>query len=321
VSADKVARLMTLLNVLVGADRPLTSREIRAQVPGYATDDVAFRRAFERDKKELGEIVGQPIAPEPVPGTDPPVEGYRLRAERTFLRDPGLTDEERRALAVAASAVRVSGIDPAPATAKVGAEGGPDAAADDGAATEIPADDVVVALFQAVAERREAAFTYNDEPRVVHPWQVRFTRGRWYLSAHDVGRGAARTFRLDRATGPVTLGAPGSFPSRATEAPVPLDEPWLLGDGPVEEVVVRVDAARAEAARRAVPGASVTEGPDGSVRLTLLVRNRPALRSLVLGFGPDAEVESPDAVRADVVGWLEATVAAAGGVVGGGAGR
>ena len=304
---------MTLLNVLVGADRPLTSREIREQVPGYAADDVAFRRTFERDKKELGEIVGQPIAPEPIPGTDPPIEGYRLRAERTFLRDPGLTDEERRALAVAASAVRVADIDPAPATAKVGADGTDPAAEADGAATEIPADDVVVALFQAVAERREAGFTYNGEARVVHPWQVRFTRGRWYLSAFDVGREAARTFRLDRASGPVTLGAAGGFPSRAAEAPVPLDEPWLLGDGPVEEVVVRVDAVRAEAARRAVPGASVTTEADASVRLVLRVRNRPALRSLVLGFGADAEVEAPAEVRADLVAWLEATVAAGGG--------
>ncbi len=301
---------MTLLNVLVTAERPLTARQIRAQVPGYATDDVAFRRTFERDKKELGEIVGQPVAPEPVPGTDPPVEGYRLRAERTFLRDPGLTDEERRALAVAASAVRLAGIDPAPATAKVGAEGAPASPEGEGAATEIPADDVVVGLFQAVAERREASFTYHGETRVVQPWQVRFTRGRWYLSAHDVGRGAARTFRLDRATGPVVLGAAGGFPSRAAEPPVPLDEPWLLGDDPVEEVVVRVDAARADAARRAVPGASITEQPDGSVLLVLGVRNRGALRSLVLGFGPDAEVVSPDAVRADLVGWLTATVAA-----------
>lgn len=312
-SAHKVTRLMTLLNVLVGADRPLTSRDIREQVPGYAADDVAFRRAFERDKKELGEIVGQPIAPEQIPGTDPPIEGYRLRAERTFLRDPDLTAEERRALAVAASAVRVAGIDPAPAAAKVGASDADVPAADadgHGTATEIPADDVVVALFQAVAERREAGFRYHDEARLVHPWQVRFTRGRWYLSAHDVERGAARTFRLDRASGPVTLGPAGAFPSRAGEAPVPLDEPWLLGDGPIEEVVVRIDASRAEAARRAVPGASATPGPDGSVRLTLRVRNRPALRSLVLGFGADAEVESPDAVRADLVAWLEATLAA-----------
>lgn len=301
---------MTLLNVLVGAERPLTSRQIREQVPGYAADDVAFRRTFERDKKELGEIVGQPISPEPVPGTDPPVDGYRLRAERTFLRDPGLTDDERRALAVAASAVRVAGIDPAPAAAKVGADGtdsGPDG---DATATEIPADDVVVGLFQAVAERREATFTYHGETRVVHPWQVRFTRGRWYLSAHDVGRDAARTFRLDRASGPVVLGAAGGFPSRAAEPPVPLDEPWLLGDGPVEEVVVRVDAARADAARRAVPGGSVTTDDDGSVLLVLAVRNRPALRSLVLGFGPDAEVVSPEEVRSDLVAWLEATIAA-----------
>lgn len=303
---------MTLLNVLVSASRPLTARELRDRIPGYPDEDASFHRAFERDKRELGEIVGTPIAPEPIAGTDPPSDGYRLRADHTFLRDPGLTDDERRALAVAASAVRLAGIDPGRAAAKVGVD--PiDADAPglgDGATAEIPTDEVVVRLFQAVAERRPATFGYGSEERVVHPRQVRFTRGRWYLMAHDLGRDADRTFRVDRLVGPVSLGPPDAFPEPETTAPVPLHEPWLLGDGPVEEVEVRVDPPRADAARRAAPGAAVSDEPDGGVRLTLQVRNRPALRSLVLGFGPDAEVLSPIEVRDDVRDWLNRTVAA-----------
>ena len=33
---------------------------------------------------------------------------------------------------------------------------------------------------------------------MVQPLRLRFAKGRWYLSAHDVGRGAERLFRLDR---------------------------------------------------------------------------------------------------------------------------
>ena len=41
----------------------------------------------------------------------PPVFGYRIPRERAHLRDPGLDPEELAALALAASAVRLDGIE------------------------------------------------------------------------------------------------------------------------------------------------------------------------------------------------------------------
>lgn len=299
---------MTLLQVLLDAGSPITSHQIRARVPGYSDDDVAFRRAFERDKAELGDLLGHPIRAEPVPGSDPPQDGYRLRPADAYLRDPGLTSEERRAVAVAASAVRLSGIDPRRATAKVGAD-----EAGGAPRTELPADAAVVTLFQAVTERRAATFRYRDEERVVHPERLRFARGRWYLSAYDTGREGERLFRLDRIQGDVGVGERDAFPARS-RGPVDdlLDEPWALGDDPVQEVRIRFAPARAEAARRAAPRGRITAEDDGSVVLALDVRMVPALRTFVLGFGEDAEVLSPPEVRADVVGWLETIVARGG---------
>jgi proteasome accessory factor B len=306
VSTEKVERLMTLLQVLLDTHTPITSHEIRARVPGYSADAVAFRRAFERDKAELGDLLGHPIRAEPVPGADPPVDGYRLRPADAYLRDPGLTPEERRAVAVAASAVRLSGIDPRRATAKVGADEGDEAPR---ARTELPADAAVVALFQAVVERRAATFTYRDEPRLVHPERLRFARGRWYLSAFDTTRDGERLFRLDRIQGDVAVGERDAFPAR-TRGPVDdlLDEPWALGDDPVQEVRIRFAPARADAARRAAPRGRATVEDDGSVVLALDVRMVPALRTFVLGFGEDAEVLSPPAVRDDVIRWLTTIV-------------
>lgn len=305
-SNQKVERLLTLLQVLLDAPRPLTSQAIRARVPGYSADDVAFRRAFERDKVDLGDIIRHPIRPEPIAGTDPPIEGYRLRAEDAFLRDPGLTPEERRAVAVAASAVRLAGIDPTRGTAKVGADATGAGPAPRAPSTELPAGPAVVALFQAVAERRVVRFRYRDEDRDVHPLRLRFTKGRWYLNAFDIGRQGERLFRLDRVQGDVETGEADGFTPSTAMARDQLDEPWALGEGPTERVRVLVDEPRAEAARRAAAGAEVEERPDGSVILTLAVRNRPALRSFVLGFAEAAEVLDPPDVRDEVVRWLTA---------------
>lgn len=308
VATSKAERLLTLLKVLLDAPRLLTAAEIRERVPGYAEGDVAFRRAFERDKVELGEMLGRPIRSEPVPGTDPPVEGYRVRPDEAYLRDPGLAPEERRALAVAASAIRLAGVDPARGARKVGAVPDGDVAPGSGAAvrTEVPADARVVALFQAVAERREATFAYHGEARRVQPLRLRFTRGRWYLTAHDTTRGAERQFRLDRVEGEVGVGPSDAFAARRPAADAALDEPWAMGDGPATPVRVRVDAPRAEAARRAAPRTPADDQPDGGVVLTLPVRNLDALRGFVLGFAEDAEVLDPPEVRAEVVAWLAA---------------
>lgn len=314
-AAAKVERLLTLLQVLLDAPSPLTAEQVRARVPGYSSDKVAFRRALERDKAELADLLGHPVRAEPIPGTDPPQEGYRLRPDEAYLRDPGLTTEERRALAVAASAVRLAGIDPGRVTSKVGAtDAGPLGAAGSPGAlrTELPADDAVISLFQAVADRREARFRYRDEDRRVRPRRLRFARGRWYLDAFDLGRDAERLFRLDRIDGAVTTGAAAAFPpgpaggDDRTGSGDRLDEPWALGDGPAEAVRVWFAPGRADAARRAAPRAGVEVGDDGSVVLTFAVRMVPALRSFVLGFDDEAEVLGPPPVRADVVAWLTA---------------
>jgi proteasome accessory factor B len=303
VSSEKVTRLITLFNVLLDSPRLIPAHEIRIRVPGYSDNDIAFRRAFERDKAELGEILGHPIRAEKIPATDPPLDGYRIRAQDAYLRDPGLTPDERRAVAVAASAIRLAGIDPSRAADKIGA-GGPEPEEATAVGAELPVDARVVALFRAVSERRTATFDYRGEERTVEPRRLRFAKGRWYLEAHDVGRGAQRMFRLDRMSALTDLGAPDGFAPAPASPAGPLDQPWSLGDGPYHDVRVLVDADRAEAAVRSAAGADVETRDDGSVVLTLAVRNRDALRSFVLGFLDGAEILDPPDARDDMRAWL-----------------
>ena len=209
---------------------------------------------------------------------------------------------------VAASAVRLAGIDPAGGATKLGEGLEPTSGP---APTELPADEAVVTLFQAVADRRVAEFPYRGEPRTVHPLRLRFTKGRWYLNAWDAARDAERQFRLDRIDGPVTTGDPGGFVPRAVTSVDALDEPWAMGEGPTRPVRVRIDAVRAEAARRAAPGVPAEVDDDGSVVLTLAVRNVDALGSFVLGFLEQAEVLGPDDVRDQVLDRVRARAAMA----------
>src|SRR4051794_41935067 len=55
--------------------------------------------------------MGLPLDTIELPDTYPPVIGYRIPRERAHLRDPGLDPDELAALALAASAVRLDGIE------------------------------------------------------------------------------------------------------------------------------------------------------------------------------------------------------------------
>ena len=49
----------------------------------------------------------------------------------------------------------------------------------------------------------------------------------------------------------------------------------------------------------------VEHGTDGGVVVELLVTNRDAFRSFVLGFLDHAEVLAPDELRTELVDWLQ----------------
>ena len=94
--------------VLLEAPRPITAGEIQQRVPGYPESEGSFHRAFERDKDDLREM-GVPLRIEMVPLSNPPVDGYRIRKQDYYLRDPGLDPDELDALNLAASTVRLDG--------------------------------------------------------------------------------------------------------------------------------------------------------------------------------------------------------------------
>jgi proteasome accessory factor B len=295
-----IARILNLLAFLLTAGRPATADEIRVTVAGYgqATDD-AFHRMFERDKDLLRRL-GIPLELAPTDGWQ--VEhGYVVDPAAYALPDPGLTDDERAALWLAAEVVRMGGQVAAPDAifklggAPVTGSGEPLAAA----LTE--GSDDLGTVFQAIAERRFVRFEYREKRRRVAPYGLVHRRGHWYLVGADDDR--VKVFRMDKAV-EVAAGdeaeafvRPSSF--RAADA-IP-EAPWEAG-GEDLTAEVHFDSAVAWWARRQIGNrGSVEETPDGSLVAKIPVANPEAFIGWLVSFDDAAELIYPPELRRRLV--------------------
>ena len=294
---DKLERLLNLTAALLHAEIPLTAEELRDRVGGYPDTKATFRRAFERDKDDLRSM-GMPLRVEPVPGVDPPVDGYRLDRDEYAGTELAFEADELAALHLATSLVQLDGDDTA--LVKLGAAGG-DAPAD--SVGRVPFNNTLATMIGAAVDGKALSFTYNDVERIVEPWKLSFTRGHWYLSGFDRLREDQRLYRVDRIKDGVSLSGPAKAPVGDVNEPIDL-RGWELGDGPVIKATILVDADQAAYARHIL--GEVVDRPDGSVTATLDVRNIDAFRSFVLSFLEHAEILEPAELRADFVEWLEA---------------
>jgi proteasome accessory factor B len=303
VSSQKLERLLNLTALLLDAVRPITAEKIQEQLE-YSDNQAAFRRAFERDKEELRGM-GIPLRLEPVPGTLPEQEGYRIPREEYALRDPGLTTEELAALHLAASAVQVEGLPATDGLLKLGGlvgEGAPDPGV---LVAPLPADVNLGRLFEAVAARAPVRLTYHGEERRIDPYRLEFQRGRWYLTGYDHLRDDERNYRLDRIEGPVVRTKGPTFEPPGSDLPGRRRGAWELGAEDPVRARVRIDGAQvAWAVQHVGPDHVVEQTSDGSIILELPVTNRAAFRSFVLSFLDHAEVLEPESLRADLVAWL-----------------
>jgi proteasome accessory factor B len=300
--ADRLERLLNLTAALLDATVPLSIDDIRERVPGYPAEaGETFRRAFERDKDSLRHM-GIPVRTEEIPGTDPPVPGYRIKRDEYALADPGLEPDELAALNLAVATVQVDGFSSGDAIRKLG---GAEASAD-GVAVDLPSLPNIGPLFAACASGSVVEFRHNDKDRVVDPYRLTFQRGRWYLDGREHTTKEPRSYRLDRIEGTVKVGPPNGFERKPLTGRGMLP-PWEMGGEQPIAALVRVDADQAPFACDVVGREHVAlQHDDGSVDLLLTVANRDAFRSFVLDFLDHAEVLSPPELRDDMVAWLTA---------------
>jgi proteasome accessory factor B len=314
--ADRLERLTNLVAVLLETRRPLTLEEIVERVPGYPPERESYRRQFERDKATLREI-GVPISLEALHAFEQET-GYRIHRRDYELPPLDLTEDERVALHLAVTAVRLEGADPSSGAAgreallKLGGLEGV-AAPTLAALPDVPA---LPALFDAYRRRARVTFTYRNGPRRLDPYGILFRNGHWYVVGFDPDRDAVRAFRADRIESGIEPGPAGAF-----ERPDPFDpgsalrdEPWRFGDEEPVEALVGVSATQAGWVEADLGAQAVAERhDDGSIVVRMAVTNREAFRSFVLGLLDHAEVLEPPELRADMVAWLTALAEPVGG--------
>jgi predicted DNA-binding transcriptional regulator YafY len=292
-----IERILNLLAFLLTVGRPVTADEIRNTVQGYGQrTDAAFRRTFERDK-DLLRSLGVPLELRHTDIWEVDL-GYVVPAERYAIDDPGLTDEERSALLVAAQAVRFGG-----QPTELGAIFKLGGAAQPTHAGTVYADlghdlDVLGSLYGAVTDRSLVTFMYKGTHRRVHPYGLIHRRGHWYLAAPEAtAPQPVKAFRVDRMSNlEVTEEAavferPESFDSSKS---ISTDVP---DSGERSVARVRFDPDVAQVALAQMPGAQPVGNGGAGVLIEVPVTTDRALIGWVLSFDDKAVIEDPPRAR------------------------
>lgn len=299
-----VERVLNLLIYLLESPNPVTSNDIRNTVHGYADQsDEAFHRMFERDKQVLRRL-GVPIKLEPMDVWEID-EGYTVDPDEYAIPDPGLNQEERLALSVAARMVRLGGTEAGVgAIIKLGGmergDGLEPLRADLGEGVEVLGE-----LFGAISEKRKTRFTYRGAERSVEPYGMAHRRGHWYLVGNTAE--GERMYRIDRIEKLVVGEEAGAFSKpRGFDIRKSVDsQPWEAGTDPEVEATVRFDADVAWWAARSLG----LEEPTDELTATVAVVNRDAFVGWILSFGDAAEVLEPAELRSAVAERVEETLA------------
>jgi len=307
-----VERALNLLAFLLTASRPVTADEIRSTVAGYGQEgDDAFRRMFERDK-ELLRRLGVPLELRPTDAWE--VEfGYVVPEIAYALPDPGLTDEERTALLLAAQAVRFGG-QPAGADAILKLGGAPLADGGEPLAAELGGGEELAEAYAAVSEHRVLRFTYRGRDRALHPYGLVHRRGHWYVVGPELVNGepgdVVKVFRLDRAVDLRAAGESEAFaPPRGFDPAEEIPElPWEAGDGTVR-ATVRFDAEVAWWAERQLgERTDLRPLPDGGIEAEIPVARVGVLLGWLVAFEDRAELVGPPELRARYVDLVRGAV-------------
>lgn len=298
-----IERILNLLAFLLTVGRPVTAEEIRYTVKGYEQpSDEAFRRTFERDK-DLLRSLGVPIQ---TTHTDIwEVElGYVVPSDEYTLADPGLTDEERSALLLAADAVRFGG-QPTELAAIFKLGGAPVSAPVSSVAADLGQDlESLGDLFGAVSGKRFVGFTYRDKPRQVAAYGLIHRFGNWYLIGPEkADMDLVKVFRLDRMTQPEVAEVADAF-----ERPKGFDASEALSDlqdqPSTDTAQVRFDRdVVAVAMRRWSRATLISEDDDGAL-VELPYASVPGLINWILVFDDRAEIIRPPDVRAAFVAYV-----------------
>jgi predicted DNA-binding transcriptional regulator YafY len=305
--SDKLIRQLSLVAYLMAEQRPVTARDVKNNVEGYANmGDEAFARRYYADRSEL-QGLGVPITS----GRDEFTgeELYNLRQEHYFLPPIDLTDAELAALQTSfyllegqfayAEPLRLAlqnlalgraqhQIDPGPKTATVELLG---------SVYTPEISQRLAKLEQAISKQRTIRFTYwtarsdTTAERTVNPYGLFELNGVWYVVGDDCeiedATQARKTFRISRMRGEIKFATrrerdfriPAEFNVTAYRDRMP----WQLEREPVGVARLAVSADDTWLVNRLYGSqGEFEEHEDGSATLTTEYSNLAGLSQAVL---------------------------------------
>ncbi len=297
----KTDRVLALLEAL--QDHPFASG------PQLATRLGVDERTLRRDVAAL-RALGIPVEAERGRGG-----GYRLRPG---YRIPPLmfTTAEATAVALGLLAAQRDGIDAAGALAKL-RRVLPDRVRLRVEALEAtlrftrspgeaaPPGESLLALADAARRGRRVSAAYTTaagatERRELSPFGVVAHGGRWYVPAHDHGRGALRAFRADRF-GAIRPGGPGARPPDGFDAAAFVTRAFARIPH-AHEIEVVLHAPADHAAARFPPALAELEPAGEHTRLRMRADSLDWAAGLLASAGCEFTIVRPEALRASVRG-------------------
>ena len=213
---DKLIRQLSLVAFLMAELRPLTARDIKANVEGYQEmSDEAFARRFYSDRAELLSL-GVPLDSQRDEFTGE--ELYTLRSERYFLPPIDLDDDELAALQTClyllegrfayAEPLRLALQNLALGRAAGVLERAPTATA---VRVEVSDPDYTPELQgrlgkleAAISKQRTVRFDYwsiardEERERTINPYALLPENGTWYVIGLDLADSVVKNFRVSR---------------------------------------------------------------------------------------------------------------------------
>ena len=308
--ADKLIRQLSLVAYLMAEQRPVTARDVKLRVEGYANmGDEAFARRFYADRSEL-QGLGVPIAS--VRDEFTSEELYSLREEQYFLPPVELTDSELAALQTSfyllegqfayAEPLRLALQNLALGRAWPVADPGPKTATVEllGPSYTSEVAQRLAKLEQAISRQRTVKFRYwtissdSEAERTVNPYGLFELNGVWYVVGDDLDRDEdsdrRRTFRVSRIRGEIKFATrrerdfrmPGDFNVTAYRDRAP----WRLVAEDAGTAVLNVapDASWLVERRFGAYG-EFEEQADGSGRFTTAYSDIEPLAAWILSLG------------------------------------
>ncbi|NHN54802.1 WYL domain-containing protein [Calidifontibacter sp. DB0510] len=308
-TAAKTERLLNLVICLLYTRQPLTKARIRDAVPQYGevASDEAFDRMFERDKDELRDL-GIPLRTEAVDPLFDGEPGYRIDRREYALPEIHFEADELAVLGLASRTWQQASL-AGPATTALRKLEAAEVERDSDSLVGLEprvrtVEPAFTPLKDAVVARRAVTFDYRKagaepERRRVQPWGVANWHGRWYLTGHDLDRGAPRVFRLGRISGPVTAqGKPAAY-----DVPADHDPTTMIAGTEVERepqpAILQVRTGSGHTLRRRAR--TVGEVDDQWSQLDLDYTDTEMFADEIAGFGPAVRVVQPAELREAVI--------------------